>query len=370
MWDIEGGVWEFGTPAGNGGQYHGNPDPTSGHTGSNVYGTNLNGDYPPNANCVLTTNVFDCSNLYQTQLHFWRWLNVEGPPYDRAKIEVYNGTGWYRVWENDSEITDNQWQEIILDISNWADNSPTVRIRFILQSDQAWQYSGWNIDDISICGYFDPHSGTPTATPTEIPTATPSPTPTYTPTPTETYIPPTYTFTPTPTRTPTPTYTYTPTPSTTPYYTLTPTPTPTFTPSPSPTPQFTPTITPTYTVTPTPVEIPISITIWTNKQVYTPGDRFTLKTHIENIGPNTLVDEYIILDYYGQYYFWDDWTTEIDYLTFLIYSGSSFTQNILDFIWPEGVGSGANIKFWAACLYHDTFMLASNISYCSFSFHE
>ena len=38
------GLWAFGQPTGQGGQY-GEPDPTSGYTGDNVYGYNLNGDY-------------------------------------------------------------------------------------------------------------------------------------------------------------------------------------------------------------------------------------------------------------------------------------------------------------------------------------
>jgi hypothetical protein len=38
--------WDFGQPAGQGNTWWGhNPDPTSGATGANVFGVNLNGDY-------------------------------------------------------------------------------------------------------------------------------------------------------------------------------------------------------------------------------------------------------------------------------------------------------------------------------------
>ncbi|MBU0641390.1 MAG: hypothetical protein KKB50_21225, partial [Planctomycetes bacterium] len=43
VWTTQ-GLWAWGPPTGGGGQ-HGGPDPTSGYTGSNVYGYNLSGDY-------------------------------------------------------------------------------------------------------------------------------------------------------------------------------------------------------------------------------------------------------------------------------------------------------------------------------------
>ncbi|MBN1552959.1 M20/M25/M40 family metallo-hydrolase, partial [bacterium] len=49
VWTVTGGSgnnrWQFGQPQGLGGQY-GEPDPSSGYTGSTVYGYNLQGDYP------------------------------------------------------------------------------------------------------------------------------------------------------------------------------------------------------------------------------------------------------------------------------------------------------------------------------------
>ncbi|GAG36399.1 unnamed protein product, partial [marine sediment metagenome] len=61
-WSTE-GQWQFGQPTGGGGAY-GNPDPTSGYTGTNVYGVNLNGDYNhqnPGGPFYLTTGPLDCS---------------------------------------------------------------------------------------------------------------------------------------------------------------------------------------------------------------------------------------------------------------------------------------------------------------------
>lgn len=153
-WNTE-ADWEFGIPAGSGGE-HGEPDPTSGYTGNNVYGYNLNGDYPNNlSEQHLTTNAIDCSNLYNVHLKFWRWLGVEQPIYDHAYIRIStDNSNWYQLWTNAEEITDSNWQEITLDISEYADNQPQVFLRWTMgETDGGWMYCGWNIDDVQILGF-------------------------------------------------------------------------------------------------------------------------------------------------------------------------------------------------------------------------
>jgi hypothetical protein len=177
--------WSFGQPTGGNGDT-GNPDPTSGHTGSNVYGNNLSGGYPNNLSTTywLTTGAIDCSSISQTTLKFWRWLNVENNFFDHAYIEVSrNGSTWTRVWENpDTTITDSFWTQVLYDISTIADGQPTVYIRWgIGPTDSIWTFSGWNIDDVALLGAANV-TPTPTITPTPTPTITPTPTPTVTPT--------------------------------------------------------------------------------------------------------------------------------------------------------------------------------------------
>ncbi len=150
-WNTE-GDWAYGTPAGLGGQ-HGNPDPSTGHTGSSVYGYNLNGDYPDNLpERSLTTGSLYLSGCYNTQLVFWRWLGVEAPEYDHAYVRVSNnGTDWTNVWANDDFVEDGSWVQQSFDISSVADNQPQVYIRWTMgTTDGGWTYCGWNIDDIEI----------------------------------------------------------------------------------------------------------------------------------------------------------------------------------------------------------------------------
>jgi hypothetical protein len=153
-WTTE-GEWAFGRPTGGGGQ-HGGPDPTSGYTGTNVYGYNLYGDYPNNLpERHLTSPAIDCSGLFNVHLKFWRWLGVEQPLYDHAYVRVSNdGANFTTVWENSTWVTDMSWTEMDLDISAVADNQPTVYLRWTMgETDEAYAYCGWNIDDILILAY-------------------------------------------------------------------------------------------------------------------------------------------------------------------------------------------------------------------------
>ncbi|MCK4341206.1 MAG: hypothetical protein KAY37_05720 [Phycisphaerae bacterium] len=145
--------WAWGQPTGGGGVNYGEPDPTSGHTGTSVYGYDLNGDYANNLpERHLTSTAIDCTGMYNVQLNFWRWLNVEQPIYDHAYVRVSNdNVSWITVWENDAEITDSSWHEMNLDISSVANNQLTVYLRWTMgTTDVGWTYSGWNVDDIEI----------------------------------------------------------------------------------------------------------------------------------------------------------------------------------------------------------------------------
>ncbi len=150
-WSVQ-GQWAYGQPTGGGGEY-GGPDPTSGHTGPNVYGYNLSGDYANNLpERHLTSAAIDCTNKQGVQLLFWRWLGVEQPAYDHAYVRVSNnGTDWVTVWANMEEITDSSWMLQSADISAVADNQPNVYLRWTMgPTDSGWRYCGWNIDDIEL----------------------------------------------------------------------------------------------------------------------------------------------------------------------------------------------------------------------------
>jgi hypothetical protein len=151
-WSCE-GQWQFGQPTGEGSHCL---DPTSGRTGSYVYGYDLYGDYPDNMDAkYLTTTSINCSNLHSVSLRFWRWLGVESSSYDHAAVEVTSdGVNWTTAWEHSTgSLCDGSWVQCSYDISAVADSQPTVYIRWRMgPTDGSVTYPGWNIDDVEIWG--------------------------------------------------------------------------------------------------------------------------------------------------------------------------------------------------------------------------
>jgi len=152
------GQWAFGQPTGQGGSAHGYPDPSSGATGLDVFGVNLNGDYSTNVAgpYYLTTGPLNFTGSTGVILQFERWLNSDYPPYVYETIGVSSdNTNWTLVFENDSGvIADSSWTKVQYNLSPFADNRPAVYVRWGYQvaNANAFAYSGWNIDDVAFLG--------------------------------------------------------------------------------------------------------------------------------------------------------------------------------------------------------------------------
>ncbi len=154
------GQWQFGIPTGLGGAEHGNPDPNAGYTGNNVYGVNLQGDYPIAADGphYLTAGPLDCRIYRDIKLQFARWLNTDEADYVRATIEFStDGTRWAPVWEHEdteADLADDAWQVVVYSLGAMADQRQSLYIRwgYEVKDNEAWPMSGWNIDDIKLSG--------------------------------------------------------------------------------------------------------------------------------------------------------------------------------------------------------------------------
>ncbi len=154
-WVISGGLWERGIPLGLGGEelQYPVPDPTEGCNGPNVLGYNLAGDYENNLpETPVTSPAINCSGLENIHLQFCRWLGIEKPTYDDARVMISNnGTDWEVIWENYATISDLEWINIDYDISSMADNQSTVYLRWTMgPTDGGLRFNGWNIDDVRI----------------------------------------------------------------------------------------------------------------------------------------------------------------------------------------------------------------------------
>ncbi len=150
-WTTE-GQWAFGPPTGA------TDDPAAPHTGANVYGYNLAGDYTDNMPATnLTSNSFDLTGFTQVSVAFCRDLAVESSQWDHASFQVSNdGTAWTTIWDHTqtSALNDPAWLTVTYDISTIADNQPTVYLRWVMgTTDGSVTYGGWNIDDIQFIAF-------------------------------------------------------------------------------------------------------------------------------------------------------------------------------------------------------------------------
>jgi predicted amidohydrolase len=156
------GEWAFGEPAGGGAIKYGNPDPTAGYTGQNVYGVNLSGDYGTTLGgpYYLIAGPLDCRDYHKIRLKFARWLNTDESNYVAGKIELSDdGADWTTIWEHTGtlDITDDSWRIMEYDVHTLADRQPTIYVRwsYAIIQERAYPYSGWNIDDIQLLGIYN-----------------------------------------------------------------------------------------------------------------------------------------------------------------------------------------------------------------------
>lgn len=145
------GEWTYGIPTGNA------SDPTSGATGSQVYGANLNGAVSTaiGGPFHLTTAPIDLSAADHTHLRFKRWLNTNTRSNTLTTVEVStDGVNWREVFANPgTTIRDPGWMTLTYDISSIADRQSAVRIRWSYRNlTSSTAYGGWNIDDVEILG--------------------------------------------------------------------------------------------------------------------------------------------------------------------------------------------------------------------------
>ena len=153
-WTLE-GRWEWGEPEGHSAP-DGAPDPTTGHTGSRVLGYDLRGAYPYDMDREhAVVGPLDMSEISHATLKYWRWLGVEGAPYDFAMLAIStDGENWESIWGASEEVDDGRWVEQVQDLSAQADGQSQVWLRWTMgRSDRYVEHCGWNLDDVSIEGY-------------------------------------------------------------------------------------------------------------------------------------------------------------------------------------------------------------------------
>ncbi|MEN6444569.1 MAG: C25 family cysteine peptidase [Candidatus Cloacimonas sp.] len=136
------------------------------HSGTKVWGTRLESDYPANANYTLTTpSVYIGTDF---MLEFWHFYSTEAG-YDggNVKISTNNGSSWTLITPEGNYPTSNVsslgtagyagnsggWVLARFSLANYSNQ--TVQFRFTFNSDSSLTGPGWFIDDVRTTGYVE-----------------------------------------------------------------------------------------------------------------------------------------------------------------------------------------------------------------------
>ena len=161
---VSGGLWEYGTPT-NG--------PSAAHSGSFCWGTDLDSNYPDDADARLESTGINIPNGVTATFSFWQWYDTENY-YDggNVKISIDGGSNWEILGEyldpypEDAASSGNEgipgepcfsssssgWQQVSFDVSAYA--GETVMFRWHFGSDGSVLDFGWYIDDVSLVGDY------------------------------------------------------------------------------------------------------------------------------------------------------------------------------------------------------------------------
>jgi hypothetical protein len=153
------GDWQWGIPT---------YGPSQAHSGVNLWGTNLSGEYSSYSNSRLTTVNIDLSGVSKPLLSFYQWYNTESY-YDGGNVKISVNGGSWKILDglnppyNDTASIGNSgipgepcysgngqgyWEEVKRDLSDYVDS--TVTLRFHFGSDVYVEYPGWYIDDVVV----------------------------------------------------------------------------------------------------------------------------------------------------------------------------------------------------------------------------
>ena len=147
--------WQRGTPSGLSGSSQGVSwqDPNSAYSGNKCWANDIggpgwNGAYQAQIDNYLDSPIMDCTGQTGVKLRFARWLSVEQGQFDQARILVNGNEVWINA--NQGNHLDTSWSFEEVDISQYADNNPSVQIRFSLTTDSGLELGGWAMDDFEL----------------------------------------------------------------------------------------------------------------------------------------------------------------------------------------------------------------------------
>ncbi len=141
-------VWEYGSPLFG---------PPGAFKGERVWGTILDGNYPPLAKAALVSTPVEVKLF--PRLSFWHWHDIRRATTiaqvgDFGMVEVNAGSGWHNVtaravaYDQKIDGRSEGWRRVVIDLPEFEHES--IRVRFQFESDEQLTAAGWYIDDVLI----------------------------------------------------------------------------------------------------------------------------------------------------------------------------------------------------------------------------
>ena len=123
--------------------------------------------YGQDATCNYNTGARNASNLISPPISlagkfapfsvsFNYLLFVEGGGFDSTFVDIStdNGATWTQILSKANLINDNQWHNVVRNVTSFVGAATSIRLRWRFDSvdNIANSTTGWHVDDISVCG--------------------------------------------------------------------------------------------------------------------------------------------------------------------------------------------------------------------------
>lgn len=136
------GDWEWGTPT--------NVGPPSAHSGTNCWGTVLDGYRINGGGSWIYSNLLfqlDLGNDNDAAIGFWHWYEASGTTYDSLTVKINDGSGWMTLMDWYGGPVDD-WEEVVVDLSAYT-GTVDMNFEYASRSSIA-DKAGWYIDDLAL----------------------------------------------------------------------------------------------------------------------------------------------------------------------------------------------------------------------------
>lgn len=121
----------------------------------------------------------------------------------------------------------------------------------------------------------------------------------------------------------------------------------------------------TYASPPTPTPQPsFEMDLVLEDRILTPGDQFYLHYALNNPENRSYtVDVWVVLEMGGSYWFYPSWRSMSEGVDFnpgvYVSVNDIYQEDVLNFVWPSGLGSGSNLFFYGAAFNVGTTIFAA-----------